>query len=630
MQLRIDGKIRNLDLFGKNGNVYRIRQGNGPQESGNLTRKKKMDQQDRVPVGGFGQPNLPGLGQGPQPEHSKVEQIKWTSRFLRGSISDELLGGEDHFTEDSTQLLKHHGMYQQDDRDRRAELRGQGDKGKAYMMMLRTRVPGGKMTAQQFLGEIELGDALGNGTMRLTSRQAIQHHGILKENLKSAMQRIHELRLSTLGACGDVNRNVMSCPLPINRPCYRQVQELADRLSDYFLPQSNAYFEIWLKDLYSEERECVLSMDVEEREPIYGAVYLPRKFKTGIAFPFDNSVDVQTNDLALLAIVADDQVIGYNVMVGGGMGMTPAKKTTFAALAENLCFALPEDVVPICRAVVEVQRDFGNREDRKHARLKYLIRDWGIDKFRQEVARYYGRPLTPHRDVPITAVHDGLGWMDQEDGRWCYGLNVENGRIVDRPGLQLKSALKEICHRLSPAIRITAQQSVLFCDLAAEQKPVLEEILHRYQIKRSEDYLPTRRWSMACVAWPTCGLSITESERALPGVMDQLEERLQALDLASEPIHVRMTGCPNGCARPYNAEIGLVGKAKEKYTMYLGGSHLGTRLAFLYKDMVPAEQLVAEIEAVLKVFRDQRQAGEHFGDFCHRYGRDPLLSICGP
>jgi sulfite reductase (ferredoxin) len=564
----------------------------------------------------------------PKPDHSKVEQIKWESRFLRGSIADELLEATDHFSEDSVQLLKHHGMYQQDDRDARAELRGQGDKGKAYMMMLRTRVPGGKMTAEQFLGEMDLGDSLGNGTMRLTSRQAVQHHGILKENLKTVMQRIHQLRLSTLGACGDVNRNVMCSSLPINRPCYHQVQALADQLSDYFLPQSNAYFEIWLKDMQSGEQECVLTME-PEHEPIYGAVYLPRKFKTAIAFSFDNGVDVLTNDLALVAIVENDSVVGYNVMVGGGMGMTPAKKTTFAAIALPLCFATPEEVIGISRAVVEVQRDFGNREDRKHARLKYLIREWGIEKFRQHVARYWGRPLTPTRDVPISDAHDALGWIDQEDGRWCYGLNIENGRIVDRPGLQLKSALRELVSRLKPAIRITAQQSVMFCDLTQEQKPVVEEILVRYGIKRSEDYLPTRRWSMACVAWPTCGLSITESERALPGIMDQFELQLHGLGLADQPIHVRMTGCPNGCARPYSAEVGLVGKAKEKYTIYLGGSHLGTRLAFLYKDMVPADSLVPELTKVLQLFQQQRQPQEHFGDFCDRLGLVGLQSACG-
>ncbi|MBL8889641.1 MAG: NADPH-dependent assimilatory sulfite reductase hemoprotein subunit [Planctomycetaceae bacterium] len=564
----------------------------------------------------------------PSPEHSKVEQIKWESRFLRGNIANELLEGTDHFAEDSVQLLKHHGMYQQDDRDARAELRGQGDKSKSYMMMLRTRVPGGKMTAEQFLGEMELGDALGNGTMRLTSRQAIQHHGILKENLKTVMQRIHQLRLSTLGACGDVNRNVMCSPLPIDRPCYHQVQALADKLSDYFLPQSNAYFEIWLKDMQSGEQECALTME-PEHEPIYGAVYLPRKFKTAIAFSFDNGVDVLTNDLALIAIVEQDHVVGYNVMVGGGMGMTPAKKTTFAALALPLCFATPEQVVAVCRAVIEVQRDFGNREDRKHARLKYLIRDWGIEKFREHVAQYWGQALTPTRDVPISDAHDALGWIDQENGLWCYGLNVENGRIVDRPGLQLKSALRELVSRLKPAIRLTAQQSVMFCDLTPEQKPVVEEILVRHGIKLSEDYLPTRRWSMACVAWPTCGLSITESERALPGIMDQFELQLQALGLADQPIHVRMTGCPNGCARPYNAEIGLVGKAKEKYTVYLGGSHLGTRLAFLYKDMVPADQIVPELTKVLQLFQRERANREHFGDFCHRFGAAGLQAVCG-
>ncbi|MDP1560249.1 MAG: NADPH-dependent assimilatory sulfite reductase hemoprotein subunit [Pirellulaceae bacterium] len=564
----------------------------------------------------------------PLADHSKVEQIKWESRFLRGNIANELLEETDHFAEDSIQLLKHHGMYQQDDRDARAELRGQGDKSKAYMMMLRTRVPGGKMTAEQFLGEMELGDALGNGTMRLTSRQAVQHHGILKENLKTVMQRIHQLRLSTLGACGDVNRNVMCSPLPINRPCYHQVQALADQLSDYFLPQSNAYFEIWLKDMGSGEQECVLTME-PEHEPIYGAVYLPRKFKTAIAFSFDNGVDVLTNDLALVAIVENDSVVGYNVMVGGGMGMTPAKKTTFAAIALPLCFATPEEVIGVSRAVVEVQRDFGNREDRKHARLKYLIRDWGIEKFREHVAQYWGRALTPTRDVPISDAHDALGWIDQEDGRWCYGLNVENGRIVDRPGLQLKSALRELVSRLQPSIRLTAQQSVMFCDLTPDQKPVVEEILVRYGIKRSEEYLPTRRWSMACVAWPTCGLSITESERALPGIMDQFEIQLQALGLADQPIHVRMTGCPNGCARPYNAEIGLVGKAKEKYTVYLGGSHLGTRLSFLYKDMVPADQIVPELTLLLRLFQQQRTPNEHFGDFCNRLGSTALQVACG-
>jgi len=566
---------------------------------------------------------------GPRPEHSKVEQIKWQSRFLRGEIAQELLRDTDHFEEESIQLLKHHGMYQQDDRDLRAEMRSRGDKGKAYMMMLRTRVPGGKLTAAQFLGELDLADALGNGTMRLTSRQAIQHHGILKENLKASIQRIHQLRLSTLGACGDVNRNVMCCPLPINRPCYQQVQALADQLSEYFLPRSGAYCEIWLKDLESGEKELACAIDTPEHEPIYGATYLPRKFKTAIGFPFDNSIDVQSNDLALVAIVQQDQVVGYNVMVGGGMGMTPAKKTTFAALAQPLCFATPQQVIDICRAVVLVQRDFGNREDRKHARLKYLVHEWGIDRFRQQVAQYYGQPLEPFRQAPIDAVRDGLGWIDQEDGRWCYGLNIENGRIVDRPGLQLKTALREICNRLQPALRITAQQSLLFCDLTPEQKPELEEILARHQIKRSEDYLPARRWSMACVAWPTCGLSITESERALPGMMDQIEVHLQELGLADEAIHIRMTGCPNGCARPYNAEIGLVGKAKEKYTMYLGGSHLGTRLAYLYKDMVPAEQVVSEIAAVLRCFQTQRAVGEAFGDYCQRVGKDALLAACG-
>ena len=573
-------------------------------------------------------PSSQNPGPTTQESHSKVEFIKTDSRFLRGSIDQEVAEATDHFTEESVQLLKHHGLYQQDDRDRRAEMRKAGDKGKAFMMMLRTRVPGGKMTASQFVAEMELCDELGDGTMRLTSRQAVQHHGILKSDLKEAIRRINLARLSTLGACGDVNRNVMCSPLPIDRPCYHQVQEMADTLSTYFLPQSAAYFEIWLKDLETEEKVRVSALEGPEHEPIYGATYLPRKFKTAIAFPFDNSVDVLTNDLALVAIVENDQVVGYNIYVGGGMGMTPAKKTTFAALAEPLCFATIEQTVAICRAVVEVQRDFGNREDRKHARLKYLIRDWGIDRFRDKVAEYYGSSLTELRDAPITDCIDPLGWIDQEDGRWCYGLNIENGRVKDTDELQLKSALRQIYQELDPAIRLTAHQSLLFCDLKPEQKDRLMEILDQHRIKRSENFSTLRHWSIACVAWPTCGLAITESERALPGMLDQLEPELERLGLQDERINIRMTGCPNGCARPYNAEIGLVGKAKEKYTLYLGGSPLGTRLATVYKDLVPAETVVPEIVRLLEQYAAQRQPGEAFGDYCHRIGNEALAETC--
>lgn len=558
--------------------------------------------------------------------HSKVEFIKVDSRFLRGEIGQELEQETDHFCESSVQLLKHHGMYQQDDRDQRAAMRAAGEKGKAFMMMLRTRVPGGKMTSSQLLAELDLCDELGDGTMRLTSRQAIQHHGILKGDLKEAIRRINLARLSTLGACGDVNRNVMCSPLPIDRPCYHQVQDMADTLSTYFLPQSSAYFEIWLKDLETDEKQRVSAIEGPEHEPIYGVTYLPRKFKTAIAFPFDNSVDVLTNDLALVAVVEDDQVVGYNIYVGGGMGMTPAKKTTFAALALPLCFATVDQTVAISRAVVEVQRDFGNREDRKHARLKYLIRDWGIDRFRDKVAQYYGAPLNELKPAPITDCIDPLGWIDQEDGRWCYGLNIENGRVKDTETFRLKAALRKIAKQLSPNIRLTAHQSILFCDLQENQKAELEAILAEHQVQRSENFSTLRHWSIACVAWPTCGLAITESERALPGMLDQLEPELERLNLQDERIQIRMTGCPNGCARPYNAEIGLVGKAKEKYTMYLGGSPLGTRLATVYKDLVPAQDVVPEIVRILEQFAAQRQTGESLGDFCFRVGNEALAS----
>ncbi|MEC9093211.1 MAG: NADPH-dependent assimilatory sulfite reductase hemoprotein subunit, partial [Planctomycetota bacterium] len=503
---------------------------------------------------------------------SSVEVLKKESNYLRGTIAEELQNDLSNFESGSVQLLKHHGMYQQDDRDMRMANRKQGIKDKAFMMMLRTRIPGGKLSARQMLAEIDLCDELGNNTLRLTTRQAIQLHGIYKRDLKEVIRRTNEVQMSTLGACGDVNRNVMCCPAPYKNKVYDDIQAMADQISEHFLPRTTAYHELWLSDLETGEKELVGGgAEGHQLEPLYGTTYLPRKFKAAIGLDYDNCVDVYTNDLGLLAIIENNEIVGYNVLVGGGMGFTPAKKTTFPALAHKLAFVTPDQVIPVSEAIMKVQRDHGNRADRKQARMKYLIDHWGIEKFRQQVTDYYGECLPEPSEKDVTGFNDHIGWDEQGDGQWFYGLNVENGRVWDNDRVQLKSAIREICSTFEPEIRLTSHQSLIFSNIEEGSKGELTAILKKHNVQLSEEYSTVRRWSMACVAWPTCGLAITESERALPGIMDQLEPELSKLGLSQEAFTIRMTGCPNGCARPYNPDIGLVGKAKNRYTMYLGG-----------------------------------------------------------
>ncbi len=549
-------------------------------------------------------------------KESPVEAIKRSSRQLRGAIAEELVDGANHFGKESIQLLKHHGTYEQDDRDMRQAARAAGQ-GKAYIYMVRTRIPGGRLTSAQLLAELDLCDELGSATLRITSRQGLQMHGVVKSNLREVIRRIDQVQLSTLGACGDVNRNVMCCPGPYHDEPHRQVQELAQQLAEHFEPRTSAYHEIWLREEGAEDKELVAG-GAPQVDPIYGETYLPRKFKMGIAFQDDNCIDVYTHDLGLIAIVEHHTIVGYNVLVGGGQGVTPSSAKTYPALGLPLGFARPDEVLAVAEAVVKVQRDFGNRADRKQARLKYTVRNMGLDAFRDKVVQYQGQPLAAYRDLPITGFQDHMGWEEQGDGNWFYGLNVENGRILDGDQLRLKEALRMICRELNPGVRLTAHQSLLLTDLAPEHKPRVEAILQAHRVPLSADISNVRRWSMACVAWPTCGLSITESERVLPQVIDEMEAELARLGLENEVLTVRMTGCPNGCARPYNCDIGLVGKAKGKYTVYVGGRVLGDRLNFIYKDMVPLESVVPELSVLFQAFKEQRQPGESFGDFCYR------------
>ncbi len=557
---------------------------------------------------------------------SAVESIKQASRYLLGTIGEELQAPVDHFDKDNLQLLKFHGTYQQDNRDDRAASRGEGA-GKSFSMMLRCRIPGGIMSSDQFIAHLDLCDTIGNATMKLTTRQTIQLHGILKSDLKGTIARINEIGLSTLAACGDVNRNVMCCPVKNTDPVRREIQKLCYEIAVELAPRTKAYHELWLTDDAGEKTLVGGAPESEVVEPLYGATYLPRKFKMAIGLPEDNCVDLYTNDIGLLAIHRDGQVIGYNVIVGGGMGTTPSAAKTHPLLGKRMAFVTPDQVIDVCKAVLMVQRDHGNREDRKVARMKYLVENWGIEKFRAHVEEYYGSPLADCTPDDVHGFDDHIGWQDQGDGLWSYGLNVENGRLYDNDQHQLKAGLRAVCARFKPEVRLTSHQSLIFCDIRPEDRDALLRTLRDHQVPLSEDFSEVRRWSMACVALPTCGLAITESERALPGIIDQLEAPLAKLGLQREQFTLRMTGCPNGCARPYNSDIGIVGKAKGKYTLFVGGALLGNRLSYIYKDMVPHETIAQEIIGVFAAYKAHRQEGETLGGFCDRVGRDQLETL---
>jgi len=548
-------------------------------------------------------------------KRSGVEQIKENSRKLRGSLADELARDSEKFDEADKNLLKFHGSYQQEDRDARKTRRGEG-LGKFHLFMVRLKMPGGNLTAQQYLAMDDLAGRYANGTLRFTSRQGIQFHGILKRDLKAHIQAINAALLTTLGACGDVNRNVMACPAPVPGP-REAMQQLAQAIADHLTPRSRAYHEIWL------DSQPLPDSGTEE-EPIYGNVYLPRKFKIGIGLPEDNCVDVFSQDLAFLADVQSGQVVGYDVLVGGGMGMTHSKPDTFPHLAKSICYVRPEQAVALSEAVVKLFRDHGNRADRKRARIKYVVHDWGVERFREVLARDYAGPLTPPKQLPVTGFDLHLGAHPMGLGRWFYGLRVENGRVKDEGPMRLRTALRTIAQRFGMPMRLTPMQDVLLMGLSLEQIAQVEEILDEHGVPRHVS--PLRQHSMACPAIPTCGLAISESERMLPGLLDQLEAKLQELGLADERLGVRATGCPNGCVRPYQSDIGIVGRSGEKYVLYVGGRVQGDRLNFKLRDLVPRGEIVATLEPLLRRFKQERHAGESFGEFCTRLGPEAVVA----
>ena len=561
----------------------------------------------------------------------KSEFVKEDSRQLRGTIADELAEEElDHFSKDNAGLLKHHGLYQQDNRDVRKQKNEDGTRlGKAFMFMVRTRIPGGRVPADALLTELDLCERYGNQTLRITSRQGLQLHGIIKDNLQETIREINQTQLTTFGACGDIERNVMCCPAPLRHdPVHDQLQQTADAIAEELKPRTTAYSEIWLEDEDGNRENVTEFTPVDE--PIYGARYLPRKFKSGVALPEDNCVDILTYDLGLLGIVENGGLVGFNVFVGGGQGVTPSAAKTFPTIAQKMAFVGVDEAVDVARALVCVFRDHGNRSDRKTARLKYLLANWGMERFKGTVEEYLGRAMAEPHPADVTGVEDHLGWNAQGDGRDFLGIYVENGRIQDTETDRTKSALRKVVETFRMPTRMTAQQNILLCDIESSQRDEIDRILADHGVVPAEDRSGIRRLSMACPALPTCGLSITESERVMPGILDQLESELSRQGLADEQITIHMTGCPNGCARPYSPDIGLVGKTVGKYTLFLGGNSLGSRLAYNFRDLVPLEEIVPTLSPVLACFREERLNGEAFGDFCDRKGRDELLAALGP
>jgi sulfite reductase (NADPH) hemoprotein beta-component len=543
---------------------------------------------------------------------SKNEEIKEASRFLRGGIADGLAKAETGaIAEDDAQLTKFHGTYLQDDRDLRPERRKKRME-QAYSFMIRVRVPGGVCTPAQWLAMHQIATDYGNGTLRLTTRQAFQFHGVIKSNLKRSMQAINTALLDTVAACGDVNRNVMCNPNPYQSRAHAAALELARAISDHLSPRTGAYHEIWL------DGEKVVDTQVDE-EPIYGRHYLPRKFKTVVAVPPSNDVDVFAQDLGFIAIVGEnDEVVGYDVAVGGGMGMTHGEPETFPRTADVMGFCRPEQAVDVAEKVVLVQRDYGDRSNRKHARLKYTIEDRGIDWFRAEVERRLGYALEAPRPFAFEHTGDRYGWGQDHEGDWHYTLFVQNGRVLDRPDQPMRTGLAEIARVHRGDFRLTANQNLMIARVQPRHKRAIERLVAQYRLDNDESGL--RLNSLACVALPTCGLALAESERYLPDLVTALEEVTDRAGLRDDDIVIRMTGCPNGCARPYLAEIGLVGRTPGKYNLYLGAAFDGSRLNKLYRQDVGHDEIVAALTPLIERYAKERAAGERFGDFVIRKG----------
>ena len=562
------------------------------------------------------------------PKPSKVEAAKAASNELRGTVREVLEGDAAAFEHDDIQVLKFHGIYQQDDRDQRVARKKAG-KDKLYSFMVRAKIPGGELSAEQYLALDDLATEYSeDGSVRLTSRQAIQFHGILKGDLRRTLQGMNEALISTLAACGDVERNVMVSPSPVASPVYESLRQLAREISADLCPQTGAYHDIWLdgeklprEKLRQNLGEESSGESASSAEPFYGPQYLPRKLKTAIALPEDASVDLHSQDIGLLGVVVEGELLGVNLLAGGGLGMTHRKADTFARLGTPLGFVPLAKAVAATRAVAAVFRDHGNRSDRRHARLKYLIEEWGQEPFREAVEAELGSAFEPWMETPDLRYEDHLGTHRQGDGFFFRGIFVENGRISNpadgAPGLPLKAVLRQAVAELRPRVLLTPSQNILLANLSQEQVQRLEELLREHRVAGAAELSPFRRFAMACPALPTCGLALADAERHLPKIIDRLEAELAEV-VGDTPLTVRMTGCPNGCARPYTADLGFVGRGPGIYDIYVGGGLTGDRLGDLYEERVKDAEILPTLRPLLDAWITDRSPDEGLGDFYQR------------
>lgn len=543
---------------------------------------------------------------------SPIEKVKADSRFLRGSIAQSLLdpatGG---LAEADTHLIKLHGSYQQDDRDIREERRLQKLEP-AYSFMIRTRLPGGVCTPQQWLALDALATRFANGSLRLTTRQAFQLHGVIKRDLKPTIAAMNAVLIDTIAACGDVNRNVLASANPLASQLHAMIHDWAVRLSEHLLPRTRAYHEIWLDGA---------PVAGGEQEPIYGPTYLPRKFKAAFVVPPVNDVDVFAQDLGFVAIASQANsatLDGFNVTAGGGLGATHGDAATFPRLADVLGFIRPDQLLAVAEAVVTTQRDHGDRSNRKHARLKYTVETLGLDAFRAEVERRAGIQFQPARPVSFASNGDRFGWTQSIDGSWALTLRIPSGRIADRPGAPWRSGLRAIASVHTGTFRLTPNQNLMVAGISAAARPAIESLIRQHALSLHETASPVRLDALACVALPTCPLAMAEAERYLPALVSDIETRLRAHGLDGIPLGVRITGCPNGCARPYLAEIALVGKAPGRYNLHLGGDAAGQRLNRLYRENLDEAAIFAALDPLFARFAAERLTQERFGDFLWR------------
>lgn len=544
-----------------------------------------------------------------------VEGIKARSRFLRGTLLQSLAdSATGTLAEDDTQLSKFHGFYQQDDRDERDERRRQMLEPD-HQFMIRARVPGGICTPDQWLAMDAIAAEHANGTIRLTTRQAFQLHGVVKRQLKPTIKAINDSLLDTIAACGDVNRNVMCTVLPEQSALHQRVFDDAAAVSRHLTPNTHAYHEIWL-----DGEKLTGEKAAQENEPIYGATYLPRKFKMAFAIPPRNDVDLFAHDLSFIAIVENGELQGYNVAVGGGMGVTHGDPKTYPRLATVVGFCKPEHVLKVSETIVKIQRDFGDRTDRKHARLKYTLDDQGEEWLHEQLVHRMGFSLSMARACHFTHTGDRLGWQQTDDGLWHLGLFIENGRVKDQSDSMQLTGLREIAKVLKGEFRLTPNQNLVIARVAEEDRAAIDQLVNQHGLDSWNRLSPMRENALACVGFPTCGLAMAESERYLPELIGRIETLLQKHDLLQQAITIRMTGCPNGCARPYLAEIGLVGKGPGLYNLHLGAAFNGTRLNSLFRESVQEAEVLQVLDQLFADYAAGRTDQEHFGNYLFRQG----------